>query len=58
MQTEIGLYAQVASPDPSVTTIFDCSNIPTEANGFAGQNNTGWCNEEASALMARVGPDA
>jgi peptide/nickel transport system substrate-binding protein len=51
MQTEIGLYAQVASPDPSVTTIFDCSNIPSEANGFAGQNNTGWCNEEASQLM-------
>lgn len=51
MQTEIGLYAQVASPDPSVTTIFHCDNIPSEANGFAGQNNTGWCNEEASALM-------
>lgn len=52
LQTEIGLYAQVASPDPSVTTIFACENIPSEANGFAGQNNVGWCNEEASDLMA------
>ena len=52
MQTEIALYAQVASPDPSVTTIFACDNIPTAENEFSGQNNLGWCNEEASALMA------
>jgi ABC-type transport system substrate-binding protein len=54
MQTEVMLYAQVASPDPSVTTIFHCDNIPTEANEFAGQNNLGWCNEEASALMVEA----
>ena len=29
LQTEMALYAQVASPDPSVTTIFACANIPT-----------------------------
>lgn len=51
MQTEMALYAQVASPDPSVTTIFACENIPSEANEFAGQNTIGWCNEEATALM-------
>lgn len=51
LQTEIGLYAQVASPDPSVTTIFSCETIPSEANGFSGQNNVGWCNEEATELM-------
>lgn len=52
LQTEVALYAQVASPDPSVTTIFACENIPSEANEFSGQNNTAWCNEEATALMA------
>ena len=51
MQTELMLYAQVASPDPSVTTIFACDNIPTAENEFSGQNNVGWCNEEASQLM-------
>ena len=50
-QTEMALYAQVASPDPSVTTLFHCDNIPTEANSFAGQNAVAWCDEEASALM-------
>jgi peptide/nickel transport system substrate-binding protein len=54
MQTELMLYAQVASPDPSVTTIYHCDNIPSEANEFAGQNNLGWCNDEASALMAEA----
>lgn len=51
MTTEIGLYAQTASPDPSVTSIFACENIPSEANEFAGQNNTGYCNEEATDVM-------
>jgi peptide/nickel transport system substrate-binding protein len=51
MQTELGLYAQVTSPDPSATTLFACESIPTAANGFAGQNNTGWCNEAATDLM-------
>lgn len=54
MQTELMLYAQVASPDPSVTTIYACENIPTAENEFSGQNNLGWCNEEASALMAEA----
>jgi peptide/nickel transport system substrate-binding protein len=54
MQTEVMLYAQVASPDPTVTTIYHCDNIPSEANEFAGQNNLGWCNEEASALMVEA----
>jgi peptide/nickel transport system substrate-binding protein len=51
LDTEIALYAQVASPDPSVTSIFACENIPSEANEFSGQNNTAWCNEEATELM-------
>ena len=48
---ELALYAQTASPDPSVTSIYHCDNIPTPENEFAGQNSLAWCNEEASALM-------
>ena len=51
MDTELGLYIQSASPDPSVTAQFACENIPTPENGFAGQNNVGWCNQQATDLM-------
>lgn len=51
MQTEMMMYAWVASPDPSVTTWAHCDSIPTAENEFSGQNNLGWCNDEASELM-------
>jgi len=51
MDTELALYIQNASPDPSVTSILACENIPTPENGFAGQNNIGWCNQQATDLM-------
>jgi peptide/nickel transport system substrate-binding protein len=44
-------YAQVASPDPSVTAIMACDQIPSKANGYSGQNFLGWCNPEATRLM-------
>ena len=47
----MGLYAQVASPDPSVTTIYDRANIPSEENGFSGQNNIAWDSERVSELV-------
>ncbi len=62
LDTELALYAQVASPDPSVTTLFACENIPSEANDFSGQNGTAWCDEDATDLMHQadrtVDPDA
>ena len=48
---EIGIYAQTASPDPSVTTLFACDQIPSEKNSFSGQNSDGWCNQDATAAM-------
>ena len=44
-------YAQVASPDPSVTSIYDCAQIPTAKNGYSGQNLDRWCNAEVSRLV-------
>lgn len=46
----MGLYAQVASPDPTVTTIYDRDQIPSDANGGAGQNNIAWDNQEVTDL--------
>jgi peptide/nickel transport system substrate-binding protein len=51
MQTELMMYAWTGSPDPSVTTWAHCKNISSPENDFSGQNNIGWCNEEASDLM-------
>jgi peptide/nickel transport system substrate-binding protein len=43
-------YAQVASPDPGVTALYDCAQIPTAANDYSGQNFSRWCNQRASEL--------
>jgi peptide/nickel transport system substrate-binding protein len=51
LEYDLAMYIQTASPDPTVTGIMACSSVPSEANGNQGQNNSGWCNEEASALM-------
>ncbi len=48
---DLAMYINVASPDPSVTSIMSCEQVPTEENDFQGQNSVGWCNEEASAIM-------
>jgi peptide/nickel transport system substrate-binding protein len=44
-------YAQVASPDPSVTAILGADQVPSAANGNSGQNFLGWKNAQATALM-------
>lgn len=51
MDYDLGMYIQTASPDPTVTSILACENIPSDANGGAGQNTAGWCNEDATKLM-------
>ena len=51
MDYDLGLYIQTAAPDPSVTSILACENVPSDANGGAGQNTAGWCNEDATTLM-------
>jgi peptide/nickel transport system substrate-binding protein len=46
----MGLYAQIASPDPSVTTLYDRANIPSEENGFSGQNSLALDSERITEL--------
>lgn len=48
---QLAEFAQVASPDPTVTAILACDQIPTKANNFSGQNSFSWCNRQATALM-------
>jgi peptide/nickel transport system substrate-binding protein len=37
---QVGMYAQVGTPDPGLCIIFCSNNIPTKKNGFVGQNWT------------------
>jgi peptide/nickel transport system substrate-binding protein len=42
---DLALYAWVSGPEPSVE-LYLCDQVPTPDNSYAGQNNTGWCNED------------
>lgn len=59
---DLAMYIQTVQPDPTVSTILHCNQVPSAANNNRGQNTAGWCNEEASALMdqadATIGDDA
>ena len=49
---DLAMYITTASPDPTVTAIMACDQIPSPANDNKGQNSAGWCNEDATKLMA------
>jgi peptide/nickel transport system substrate-binding protein len=46
--------ARVAPVDPSVTDLFSCHGIPTDANGFGGDNLIGWCNSTVDDLARQA----
>ena len=50
----VALYANSTSPDPTVQTLYDIDGIPTEANGYTGQNFTAYASQEASDLAAAI----
>lgn len=47
----LGAFAWVGEADPGGQTLYACDQIPSPANGWAGQNYMGWCNETASAAI-------
>ena len=52
---DLAMYISTVAPDPSyLSTSFTCDQIPSEENNFQGQNQTGWCNEEASGYLAEA----
>jgi peptide/nickel transport system substrate-binding protein len=52
MDYELTLFTSILTPDPGhLTANFACDQIPSAANGFAGANTQGWCDEEASRLL-------
>ena len=50
----VALYANSTSPDPTVLALYDIDGIPSEANGFTGQNFTAYASQEASDLATAI----
>ena len=50
----VALFANSTTPDPTVQSFYDIDGIPTEENGFTGQNFTAYANQEASDLAAAI----
>jgi ABC-type transport system substrate-binding protein len=48
---ELGAFAWVGQADPGGRTLYACDQIMTPENNWEGQNNMGWCNEEASKAI-------
>ena len=50
----VALYANSTTPDPTVTSYYDIDGIPSEANGFSGQNFTAYASRQASDLAFAI----
>jgi ABC-type transport system substrate-binding protein len=49
---DLAMFISTATPDPTVTATMACDQIPSPENNNQGASLSGYCNEEASALMA------
>ena len=50
----VALYANSTTPDPTVAAFYDIDGIPSEANGFSGQNFTAYASRQASDLAFAI----
>lgn len=50
----VALYAAPTYPDPSVTEKYDLNGIPTEANGYSGQNFMAYASRRATDLAYAI----
>jgi ABC-type transport system substrate-binding protein len=48
---ELGAFAWVGEVDPQGQTLYACDQIPSPDNGWAGQNDMGWCNQKATTAI-------
>lgn len=52
--TGVAMYAWVSSPESNPRSSLSCDRIPTEENGWSGQNYPGWCNERVTELLEKL----
>ena len=48
------LFANGTTPDPTVSRFYDIDGIPSEANGYSGQNFTAYASQQASDLAFAI----
>jgi peptide/nickel transport system substrate-binding protein len=56
---DAAIYTASTGDDPTFIGQYDCASVPTESNGYAGQNFPGWCNPAADEdlSMNEVDPE-
>jgi ABC-type transport system substrate-binding protein len=47
----ITVCSRRVGPDPTVTELLSCDEVPSEAHGYYGENNIEWCDPRATRLM-------
>lgn len=50
----MAMFAWFSSPENNPRSTMHSSNIPTEANGWSGQNDTRWSNAEVDQLIEEI----
>ena len=50
----VALFANSTSPDPTVSNLYDIDGIPSEANGYSGQNFMAYASARASDLAFAI----
>jgi peptide/nickel transport system substrate-binding protein len=54
---DAAMYTWITGDDPDHLGLYNCAAIPTEANGYAGQNYPGFCDKRADELLNLNGQD-
>ncbi len=54
---QLGLYTWLSAPDPDVSSLYSSSAIPTQQNGFTGQNYPRYSNPRFDELLKRGAND-
>lgn len=52
--TGLAMFAWISSPESTPKSTLSSKNIPTQKNGFKGQNSGGWSNPEVDSLLEKV----
>jgi peptide/nickel transport system substrate-binding protein len=50
-QFQLALFAWIAGPDPGGLPLWSCQAVPSEENGWTGDNFAGWCFRDADRAI-------
>jgi len=51
-QFELALFGWLAGPEPAGFVLWSCKAVPNEANGWTGNNFSGWCFRDADRAIS------